>query len=220
MNVWVRHKVAGDMTAGLARNWWAVGLRGVVTVAFALAVVTLLPSSTTASLVMLFAAYLAADGFFAVVAARRAVSNGRRWRTLALEGLTNLGLASWVLIWPAIAAVAFVHVLSIWAIVTGALMLAASHRLSLFHGRWFLAFAGATSTGWGILLATIGPDAASGPHAMALWLIAYAVLFGITLLVLGFHLRRRHHQSDDWAARSGSLGRTTRAAGPHRSDPG
>lgn len=189
------------MSAGLAHNWWAVGLRGVVTVAFGLTVVAVLPSSTTASLVVLFAAYLAADGFFAVLAARRMARETRRWWTLTLEGLTNLGLAGWVLIWPAIAAVAFLHVLSIWAIVTGALMLGAAHRLSLFHGRWVLAFAGATSTGWGILLATTGPDAIDDPHAMALWLIAYAALFGITLLALGFHLRRRHHQSFNLAVR-------------------
>ena len=44
------------------------------------------------------------------------------------------------------------------------------------------------------LLATIGPNATDDPRAMALWLIAYAVLFGVTLLVLGFHLGRRHHQ--------------------------
>jgi uncharacterized membrane protein HdeD (DUF308 family) len=183
------------MSAGLARNWWAVGSRGLATVAFGLAVVALLPSSTAASLAMLFAAYLAADGFFAVLAARRTALISRRWWSLTLEGLTNLGLAAWILIWPAMAAVAFLHVLSIWAIVTGALMLGAAHRLSLLHGRWVLAFAGATSTGWGILLATIGPNATDDPRAMALWLIAYAVLLGVTLLVLGFHLGRRHHQS-------------------------
>jgi uncharacterized membrane protein HdeD (DUF308 family) len=48
------------MSARLAHNWWAVGLRGVAAVAFGLAFVTLLPSSTTPSLVRIFAAYIAA----------------------------------------------------------------------------------------------------------------------------------------------------------------
>jgi uncharacterized membrane protein HdeD (DUF308 family) len=202
------------MSTSLAHNWWAVGLRGLVTVVFGLAVVTLAPYSTTASLLMLFAVYVAADGFFAVLVARRADPRARRWWTLTWEGLTNLGLAGWVLIWPAIAAVAFLHVVCIWAIVTGALMLAAARRLSLLHGRWVLAFAGATSVGWGTLLAAIGPDAIYDPHAMALWLIAYAAVFGITLLFLGFHLRRRYRQSGYSAAGLGQHARTTRAAGP------
>jgi uncharacterized membrane protein HdeD (DUF308 family) len=202
------------MSTSLSHNWWAVGLRGVATIVFGLAVVTLLPSSTAASLVMMFAAYIAFDGFFAVLAARRAERKTRRWWTLMLEGLTNLGLAGWVLVWPAVAAVAFLHVLSIWAVVTGALMLAAVHRLSLQHGRWVLAFAGATSGGWGALLATIGPNAVDDPHAMALWLIAYAALFGITLLALGFHLRRRHRQSDSTAVRSEPNDRITAEEDP------
>jgi uncharacterized membrane protein HdeD (DUF308 family) len=144
--------MGSPMSTSQSHNWWAVGLRGVATIVFGLAVVTLLPSSTAASLVMMFAAYIAFDGFFAVLAARRSERKTRHWWTLMLEGLTNLGLAGWVLVWPAVAAVAFLHVSSIWAIVTGALMLAAAHRLSLQHGRWVLAFAGATSGGWGALL--------------------------------------------------------------------
>jgi uncharacterized membrane protein HdeD (DUF308 family) len=132
------------MSTGHTHHWWAIGLRGVAAVVFGLAVVTLLPSSTTAALVMLFAVYIAADGFLAVLVARRA---GRRTRR-------------------------------------------------------------------GILLATIGPNAIYDPHTMALWLIAYAALFGITLLILGFHMRRRHHQSADLAARLRQYRRTIRPAGP------
>jgi hypothetical protein len=44
------------------------------------------------------------------------------------------------------------------AIVSGAFMLAAARRLSRFNGRWIPALGGGISTGWGILLATIGPD--------------------------------------------------------------
>lgn len=189
-----------------------MGLRGVATISFGLAVVLLLPSSTTASFVMLFATYLAADGFFAVLAATRASRRTKRWWALILEGLTNLGVAGWVLIWPAIAVVAFLHALSIWAVVTGALMLAGAHRLSAFHGRWILAFAGAVSTGWGILLATFGPDATDDPRAVASWLTAYAILFGVTLLFLGAHMRRRHRRSDDLTERAWQSGRLTRGA--------
>jgi uncharacterized membrane protein HdeD (DUF308 family) len=64
------HRPCGRMHP-LARTWWAVGLRSSAAILFGLTLVVLLPSSTTASLVMLFAAYVAADGFFAILAATR-----------------------------------------------------------------------------------------------------------------------------------------------------
>ena len=38
------------------------------------------------------------------------------WQTLIFEGATNLALVGAVLIWPAMAAVAFVRLTSAWAI--------------------------------------------------------------------------------------------------------
>ena len=83
------------VSAGLALNWWAVGLRGLATIIFGLVVILLLPSSTAASFVMLFAACVAADGCFAILATMLA-ANGRakRWWTLILEGLIDLVLAA------------------------------------------------------------------------------------------------------------------------------
>ena len=80
-------------------------------------------------------------------------------------------------------------------IIAGVLLLAAVRRLSRTHGCWALAFARGVSTGWGILLATLGPNAEDEPGATAAWLIAYAVLLGATLLALGGQLRRRHHRT-------------------------
>ena len=205
------------MSTGLARNWWAVGLRGLATIIFGLAAILLLPSSTTASFVMLFAAYVAADGCFAILTAILAAkSEAKRWSTLMLEGLTDLVLAGWVLVWPAIAMVPLLHALSIWAIVSGAFMLAAARRLSRFHGRWILALGGGISTGWGILLAAIGPDVTDEPRAMAAWLIGYAVLFGATLMVLGVHLGGRYRQARNAPARVNTRRPPTDRGGGHR----
>jgi uncharacterized membrane protein HdeD (DUF308 family) len=197
------------MSVHMARNWCAIGLRGVATIAFGLALVLTLRSATTASLVTLFAAYLAADGVFAVLTAERAAKHARRWWMQILEGLTSLGVAGWVLLWPAIAAVAFLHVLSVWAIVTGGCCLlprAGSTRR--------MAVGCMPSPAPGILLATLGPDAENEPGAPAAWLVTYAVLFGVTLLALGVRLRRRHHRSGNLTARGWRDGRVTSGARP------
>jgi uncharacterized membrane protein HdeD (DUF308 family) len=76
------------LSAGLARNWWAVGLRGLAGIAFGL-IALLLPGLTLASLVLLFAAYMVVDGIFAVIAAVRAARSGERWGLLVLEGIAD-----------------------------------------------------------------------------------------------------------------------------------
>jgi uncharacterized membrane protein HdeD (DUF308 family) len=182
------------MSAGLARNWWTVALRGGAAVLFVVCILTL-PPPTLASLVLLLAAYAAADGALAILAGFRAARRGERWGMLILEGATNLTLAGTVLFWHAITITPFVYLTSAWAIVTGALMLAAARRLSISHGRWLLVFAGAVSAGWGIALAAFGPSSTSGSRAIGLWLVAYAVVFGIALLALAARLYRGHHEA-------------------------
>lgn len=182
------------MSAGLARNWWTVALRGGAAVLFGVCILAL-PPATLASLVLLLAAYVAADGALAILAGFRAARRGERWRMLILEGATNLTLAVTVLFWHAITITPFVHLASAWAIVTGALMLAAARRLSISHGRWLLVFAGAMSAGWGGLLAAFGPSSPGGSRAMGLWLVAYALVFGVALLALAASLYRRHHEA-------------------------
>jgi uncharacterized membrane protein HdeD (DUF308 family) len=185
--------LSGAMSAGLARNWWAIGLRGMAAILFGL-VVLLLPSSTVASFVLLFAAYVTADGLLAILAGTRAVGRGERWWTLIVEGMTNLAAATAVLIWAGLAVVPLVGWASGWAVVTGGVMLAAAHRLSTTHGRWLLAFGGGVSAGWGALAIALRTSSDGDLRTIELWLVAYALVFGITLLLLASRLRRRHRE--------------------------
>ena len=144
---------------------------------------------------MMFAAYVAADGALAIVAAVRAIHRGALWQALVLEGAINLAVAAAVLIWPAMAAVAFLHLTSAWAIVTGALLIAAARRLSLSHGRWQLTQAGAVSATWGLSASAWGPTSASMPETTAWWLLGYALPFAAALLALAGLLQQRHQQA-------------------------
>jgi uncharacterized membrane protein HdeD (DUF308 family) len=186
------------MSAGLARNWWVIGLRAAAAILFVIAILCL-PSPTIASLVLMFVAYIAADGALAILAGMRAAPRGERWQLLILEGATNLAATAAVLAWPAIAIAApFVRLACAWAVVTGALLLAAAHRLAAPHGRWVLVLAGVASAGWGALAAAAD---ASNPHTISLWLVGYAVIFGGVLLALAGQLRKRHWELAAVAAR-------------------
>jgi uncharacterized membrane protein HdeD (DUF308 family) len=164
-------------------------LRGLTAVLFGL-ILLALPPPTIASLVLLFAAYVVADGIFAIVAGLRPARGGRRWWTLIVEGIVDLGAGA-ILVWPALIVVPFVDLTSGWAIITGALMLAAAGRLAGRRGRWPLLIAGTASVLWGAFSATAGLSVAPEPQAMKRWLIVYGLVFGLTLLVMALRLRER-----------------------------
>jgi uncharacterized membrane protein HdeD (DUF308 family) len=184
------------MSAGVRGNWWAVGLRGAASLLFAIAILSL-PPHAVAPLVLLFTAYVAADGALAILVATRAAQWGYRWPLLTLEGSANLAVAAGVLVWQAVAVVPLMQIATAWAVITGGLLLAAAHRLSGSEGRWILTLAGVVSASWGTPLAAIG---ASEMRAMGLWLIAYALIFGATLVVLAGHWQRRQQGSIATAA--------------------
>ena len=177
------------MSAGAGHNWWAMGLRGAAAILFAITILSL-PPQAVAPLVFLFAAYLAADGAFAIVAGMRAPRWGYRWPMLVLEGSVNIAAAAAVLVWQAVAAVALVPIATAWAVITGGLLLAAAHRLSMSEGRRILMLAGVVSASWGCLMAAIG---ASDTRAMGLWLVSYALIFGGTLAALAGRWQRQQH---------------------------
>jgi uncharacterized membrane protein HdeD (DUF308 family) len=177
------------MSAALARNWWAVALRGVFAILFGI-IALLLPGATITALVLLFSAYMLVDGIFAIVAAVRAARRHERWGWLVLEGIADLAAGAIAFLWPLITVVAFIYLLAAWAIVSGALMTAAAFRLNVPNGRGWMLFGGVVSLIWGVLL-LIWPLA--GAVVLTWWIAAYALVFGVALLVLAFRLRARRN---------------------------
>ena len=171
----------------LAANWWAVAIRGVLGIIFGL-IALFFPGATILSLVLVFAAYLVVDGIFAIIAAVRAARRHDRWGMLTFEGIINILTGAIAVLWPGLTVIAFIIIMAAWAIVTGALVLAAAFRLNIQHGRWWLLLSGAASVVFGVLLIS-APLA--GAVVLTWWLGAYALVFGGALLVLAFRLRSR-----------------------------
>ncbi len=175
------------MIAVLAQNWWAIGIRGVLGILFGL-IALFLPGATMLSLVLVFSAYAFVDGVVGIVSAVRAARQHERWGFLVLEGLVNIGVAAVAVLWPGITVVAFVFLVAFWAIFTGILELAAAARLQFIDGRGWLIFGGIVSVLYGALL-IVAPMI--GAVVLTWWLGAYALIFGVALVVLAFRLRAR-----------------------------
>ena len=171
----------------LAESWWAVGLRGVLGIIFGL-ILLLTPSIALEVFVILFAAYMLVDGVFAIASGIKAARNGERWGLLILEGIVDIAAGVVAFLWPLITLVALTWLIAVWAIVSGGLMLAAAFTLKLDHGRWWLALGGIASLIFGILLVI---EPLIGAVVLTLWIGAYALVFGIFLLILAFQLHSK-----------------------------
>jgi uncharacterized membrane protein HdeD (DUF308 family) len=174
------------MNMVLARNWWALVLRGVLAIVFGvLAFVN--PGLTLATLVLLFGAYSLVDGVFAIIAGLRAAQRQERWWPFALEGLASIAVGLFTFVAPAATAFALLLLVSVWAIVTGVFRIAAAIRLRKeIQGEWLLILNGLLSVIFGIVIM-------ARPGAGLVWLVwmvgLYAIIFGVILVALGFRLR-------------------------------
>lgn len=174
-------------TAALAPNWWLFLLRGILGVIFG-CLALIFPGPTMLSLVLLFSAYMLVDGVAGIISAVRAMRRGDRWGLLILEGLLNVAVGIGAFLWPGPTVLAFVLLVAAWAIITGALMTAAAFRLNLEHGRWWLVLGGLLSLAYGALL-ILAP--LIGALVLTWWMGAYAIAFGVALVIFSFRLRSR-----------------------------
>jgi uncharacterized membrane protein HdeD (DUF308 family) len=175
------------MSDHLARNWWAVLLRGLFAILFGI-VALVLPGVTLASLVLLFAVYMLVDGVFDIVAAARAARHGERWGALIFEGIADLVAAAIAFFLPLATVLAFVVLMAAWAIISGVLLVAAAVKLHRTHGKWLMGFGGVVSVIWGVLLLV---EPIIGALVLTWWMGAYALFFGGALIALAFQLRSR-----------------------------
>jgi len=170
----------------LARNWWALALRGVFAIIFGL-IAWLRPGITLYALVLLFGAYSFVDGIFGVAAAVRAAERHTRWGWLLVEGIAGIVTGIIAFVVPGITALVLLYLIAAWALVTGVLELIAGFQLrGHLANEWLLLLGGAASIIFGVIL-IVHP----GAGALALiWLIgSYAIIFGILILWLAFRLR-------------------------------
>jgi len=170
----------------LARNWWAVLLRGIAGVLFGI-ITFVAPGISLATLVLVYGAYALVDGVFAVVSAVRRHGSTDRWWVMLIEGIAGIAAGLVTFFWPGITALALLYLIAVWSLLTGVMEVIAAVRLrKIIAGEWMLALGGVLSIGFGVLLALFP---APGALAVVLWIGAYAIVFGCLLIALGLRLR-------------------------------
>lgn len=188
------------MVTILARNWWALALRGVCAVIFGL-LAFIWPQLTLEVLILFYGVFVLIDGVLAIIAAvSKREGSGLPWWALLIEGLLGVAASVATFVWPGITALVLLYLIAAWAIVTGVFEIIAAVRLRKeIEGELWLALSGVLSILFGVLLI-----ARPGAGALAvIWLIgAYALLFGAFLIALAFRLRGYRDRFGDRFART------------------
>ena len=174
--------------AALARNWWLIGLRGLLGMVFGI-IALIKPIATILALVLLFSAYMLVDGAFTLYAATRAARQREHWGLLAVQGIASIAAGIIAFVWPGITVLAFVLLIAAWSIVSGCVMLAAGFRTEA--GRWWLLLDGIAGLLFGLLM-IIAP--LIGAIVLTWWLGIFALVFGVALMVLAWKLRSRFNE--------------------------
>jgi uncharacterized membrane protein HdeD (DUF308 family) len=165
------------------RDWWLIAIRGIAAILFGLAAFVW-PGLTLELLVLLFAAYVLIDGVLSIVAFVRRPGQPP---SMLVGGIVSIAAGVVALIFPGLAALSVVLLIAAWAILTGLAEIALTFRL---HERltvellWILA--GIASIVFGIVLIVFP---AAGALALVWFIGAYALFFGVLLVILGFSLR-------------------------------
>jgi uncharacterized membrane protein HdeD (DUF308 family) len=173
-------------------HWWALALRGAIAILFGLAAL-LRPGIELEALILLFGAYALVDGVFSIVGVFGGTRSGTpRW-ILLVEGVAGILAGVIAFVFPILTAVVFLYLIAAWAIVTGIAEIATAIRLRQeIRGEWALIVGGVLSVLFGVLLGVVGPFAGL---LSLIWLIgAYAIAFGVLLLVTAFRVRGQDDQ--------------------------
>lgn len=180
-------RTADRVSEALGRAWWIVMLRGLLLIAFGVAVLAW-PGLAFATLLIMFGIFCLVDGvlgLWAMVAGRATHEN--RWLQL-LWALVSIGAGLAALLVPGITALALLFYIGAWAIASGVLQIVAAVQLRReIDSEWLLMLSGVVTVLFGVLLFA-RPGA--GAMAVVAFLGAFAIVAGIALLAFGWRAKR------------------------------
>ncbi len=175
-----RAKKATDSDINTLR--WALGINGVLSVAFAV-VILIWPGISLYALVLLFGAFSLANGIVMLgTAITGRMTEGRGW--LVLSGLAGIAVGVLVFLWTGMSALALLYVIGAYAIVLGIIGAIGAFSLPLGGGdRALLLLAGLVSILFGIVMFAKPGD---GALVLLALIAAFALVRGIGELVVAF----------------------------------
>lgn len=179
------HLHEGERT--LAHIWKAMALRGVVAIAFAVAILAW-PGIGVTALIALFGAFALVAGVATIAGAFSAPIPVNRRVALSVEGLLGVAVGVVVFLWPGLSALGLLYAIAAWAIAVGIFEIALSFNLPITGRRsLLLALSGLLSIAFGaIMFARPG----AGAIALLALVAAFVLVTGVMQVTYALELRR------------------------------
>jgi uncharacterized membrane protein HdeD (DUF308 family) len=172
----------------LARKIWIFAIiRGALAIIFGL-IALFSPIATALALAIVIGVYAVVNGVFDIIEAIRHRGSSSMVLRIVL-GVVSILFGLLVLVWPGISFAILVIMVGIWAIIIGILQIVSSvrHRAIPNSGWVWGIIGGALSILFGILV-LIWPGTGL---VTIIWIIGiWAIVWGVTLIVLGVQLRK------------------------------
>lgn len=173
------------MLSSLTQNWWAVALRGLAAVILG-ALVIANPGATLALLIPFLGFFALFAGVMTIISGFAAIGAHGTWWALLLEGVLTFIFGLLALFSPGLTSLSLLWLVAAWSIVGGVLQIISAIRLRReITNEWAMGFCGALSVLFGVLLFAFP---GTGLLSLMLLLGWYAVISGVSQIVLGFRL--------------------------------
>ncbi|PXW29544.1 HdeD family acid-resistance protein [Paraburkholderia caballeronis] len=170
---------------GLSAHWGWLIARGLAAIVFGILAFAM-PGITVVTLALVWGAYAIVDGAFALMYGVRG-KGSRRW-TYILIGVIGVLAGLVAFFWPNETALILVLIIGFWMLGTGIfeIVYAIQYRRAIAHP-WAVGISGLLSALVGLFIVVF-----PGAGALSLiWVIAaYAIIYGILMIVAAFQLRR------------------------------
>ncbi len=175
-------------TAGteLKKIRWALGINGVLSIAFGM-VILVWPGVSLSALTILFGAYALATGVVGLATIiSGTVKEGRGW--LIVSSLLSVAVGVIVLVWPDISALALLYVIGAYAVAIGIITIGGAFLLPLNGGdSALLVLSGLVSILFGIVMFAKPGD---GALVLLALIAAFALVTGVSELVVAIGGKR------------------------------
>ncbi len=171
----------------LAHIWRVIALRGAVGIAFAILILAW-PSIGLTALIALFGAFALVSGLATIAGAFIARRPGNQRVGLVIEGLLGVAVGVLVFVWPGLSALGLLYAIAAWAIALGIFEIALSFNLPISGRRSLvLGLSGLLSVAFGVIMFA---KPGAGAIALLALIAAFALVSGVTQVVLAFEFRR------------------------------
>ena len=170
----------------LSRYWWTYAVRGAIAILFGI-VALVWPELTVTSLVIVFGAYVLVDGVIEIYHGVTSRDRHDRWWADILIGLAGIIVGIWAMLFPGLTAIGLMYFIAAWWLFTGIMEIILAIRLrEVITNEWSLGLSGLLSVILGVIFLLF-----PGEGAISLvWVIgAFAIVFGVLLLILAWRLR-------------------------------